>query len=55
MSGIPPMSHEMAAVYARQDTACAFIRAWVANDVDKGMLLIEHDDLSQGRARLMAR
>jgi hypothetical protein len=29
MSGIPPMSREMAAVYARQEMAAyAFIRAW---------------------------
>ena len=39
MSGIPPMSREMSAVYARQEMAAyAFIRAWMADDVDKGML-----------------
>jgi hypothetical protein len=46
MSGIPPMSREMAAVYARQEMAAyAFIRAWMADDVDKGMLLIEQQNI----------
>ena len=46
MSGIPPMSREMAAVYARQEMAAyAFIRAWMADDVDKGMLLIEQHNI----------
>ena len=39
MSGISAMSREMAAVYAGQERAAyAFIRAWMADDVDKGML-----------------
>jgi hypothetical protein len=42
------MSREMAAVYARQEMAAyAFIRAWMADDVDKGMLLIEQRHISQ--------
>ncbi len=46
MSGIPPMSREMAAIYARQEMAAyAFIRAWMADDVDKGMLLIEQQNI----------
>jgi hypothetical protein len=46
MSGIPPMSREMAAVYARQEMAAyAFIRAWMADDVYKGMLLIEQQNI----------
>jgi hypothetical protein len=46
MSEIPPMSRDMAAVYARQEMAAyAFIRAWMADDVDKGMLLIEQQNI----------
>jgi hypothetical protein len=43
MSGsYPPMSREYAALLAGQEPgAYAFIRAWMADDVDKGMLMIE--------------
>jgi hypothetical protein len=38
----PPPSREYAALVAGQELgAYAFIRAWMADDVDKGMLLIE--------------
>jgi hypothetical protein len=38
----PPPSREYAALVAGQELAAyAFIRAWMADDVDKGMLLIE--------------
>lgn len=38
----PPPSREYAAALAREELAAyAFIRAWMADDVDKGMLLIE--------------
>ncbi len=39
---VPPPSREYAAVLAGEELAAyAFIRAWMADDVDKGMLLIE--------------
>ena len=38
----PPPSREYAAALAGEELAAyAFIRAWMADDVDKGMLLIE--------------
>jgi hypothetical protein len=38
----PPPSPEYAALLASQELgAYAFIRAWMADDVDKGMLMIE--------------
>jgi hypothetical protein len=39
---MPPPSHEQAAADAVDEIAAyAFIRAWMADDVDKGMLLIK--------------
>jgi hypothetical protein len=39
---MPPLSREDAAAAAAEEiAACAFIRARMADDVDKGMLLIE--------------
>ena len=39
---MPPLSREdVAAAAAEEIAAYAFIRAWIADDVDKGMLLIE--------------
>ncbi len=38
----PPPSRKYAALLAGQELAAyAFIRAWMADDVDKGMLMIE--------------
>ena len=39
---MPPPSREQAAADAAEEIAAyAFIRAWMADDVDKGMLMIE--------------
>jgi hypothetical protein len=39
---MPPLSRQDAAAAAAEELAAyAFIRAWMADDVDKGMLLIE--------------
>ena len=46
-----PPSREYAAALAGEELAVyAFIRAWMADDVDKGMLLIEQHHVPQGAA-----
>jgi hypothetical protein len=47
----PQPSREYAALSAGQELAAyAFIRAWMADDVDKGMLLIEQHHVPQEAA-----
>ncbi len=47
----PPPSREYAAALAGQElTAYAFIRTWMADDVHKGMLLIERHHVPQEEA-----
>jgi len=47
----PPPSREYAAALAGEELAAyAFIRAWMADDVDKGMLLIEQHHVPQEAA-----
>jgi len=47
----PPPSREYAAALASEELAAyAFIRAWMADDVDKGMLLIEQHHVPQEAA-----
>jgi hypothetical protein len=44
----PPPSREYAAALAGEELAAyAFIRAWMADDVDKGMLLLEQHHVPQ--------
>ncbi len=47
----PPPSREYAAALAGEELAAyAFIRAWMADNVDKGMLLIEQHHVPQEAA-----
>ncbi len=46
----PPPSREYAALAGEELAAYAFIRAWMADDVDKGMLLIEQHHVPQEAA-----
>ena len=47
-----PMSREVAAAYAAQEVAAyAFIRAWLADDVDKGILLLDQHHVEREEAR----
>ena len=52
MSGLEPRPpREYAAALAGEELAAyAFIRAWMTDDVDKGMLLIEHHHVPQPAA-----
>jgi hypothetical protein len=48
----PPMSHEVAAAYAAQEVAAyAFLRAWLADDVDKGILMLDQNGVDRQEAR----
>jgi hypothetical protein len=49
-----PVSREVAAAYAAQELAAyAFIRAWMADDVGAGMLLIEQHHVSPESAQFV--
>jgi hypothetical protein len=51
----PPPSREYAAALAGEELAAyAFIRAWMADEVDKGMLLIEQHHVPQEAAFVRA-